>query len=81
MSGTGGGREKKKEEAPQQALARLESALRSGDLAAVHVDHGLRTESGADAAFVADLCRGWDVPLRVERVEVARRPGEGWEGT
>jgi tRNA(Ile)-lysidine synthase len=50
-------------------------------LQAVHVDHGLRAESAADVAFVADLCRVWDVPLRVERVEVARRPGEGWEGT
>ena len=50
-------------------------------LYAVHVDHGLRAESGADAAFVADLCRSWGLPLRVERAEVARRPGEGWDGT
>ncbi len=49
-------------------------------LRAVHVDHGLRAESAADAAFVADLCRAWELPLRIERVEVARRPGDGWEG-
>jgi len=50
-------------------------------LHAVHVDHGLRPESAADAAFVTDLCRGWGVPLRVERVEIAR-PGTGgaWDG-
>ena len=50
-------------------------------LHAVHVDHGLRPESAADAAFVTDLCRAWSIPLRVERVEIAR-PGRGgdWDG-
>jgi tRNA(Ile)-lysidine synthase len=48
---------------------------------AVHVDHGLRGESGADATFVTDLCRAWGIPLRVERVEVARSgPRASWEG-
>jgi tRNA(Ile)-lysidine synthase len=50
-------------------------------LRAVHVDHGLRGESGADATFVTDLCRAWGIPLRVERVEVARSgPRASWEG-
>jgi tRNA(Ile)-lysidine synthase len=50
-------------------------------LRAVHVDHGLRPESAADAAFVTDLCRDWGIPLRVERVEVAREaPGAPWDG-
>jgi len=50
-------------------------------LHAVHVDHGLRPESAADAAFVTDLCRAGGVPLRVERVEIARPgPGGAWDG-
>jgi tRNA(Ile)-lysidine synthase len=49
-------------------------------LHAAHVDHGLRPESGEDAAFVADLCARWDIPLQIERVEVERAPGAAWEG-
>jgi tRNA(Ile)-lysidine synthase len=48
-------------------------------LGAVHVNHGLRPESAADAAFVTDLCRAWAIPLRVESVEVVQGPS-GWEG-
>ena len=49
-------------------------------LRVAHVNHGLRAESDADAAFVADLCARWDLPLQVERVTVERTPGTGWEG-
>ncbi|HEU5189951.1 MAG TPA: tRNA lysidine(34) synthetase TilS [Methylomirabilota bacterium] len=49
-------------------------------LHAAHVNHGLRPESGADEAFVADLCRRWDIPLQVQRVEIERAPGAAWEG-
>ena len=36
----------------------------------VHVDHGLRPESGADTAFVRDLAARLGVPVEVERVQV-----------
>ena len=39
-------------------------------LSCVHVDHGLRPESGADAAFVEALCRRLEIPCRVIRVQV-----------
>ena len=34
-------------------------------LCAVHVHHGLRgVEADADEAYVRDICRAWDVPLK-----------------
>ena len=40
-------------------------------LSAAHVDHGLRAESGQDAAFVEALCASWAVPCRVFRLNLA----------
>lgn len=40
-------------------------------LHAAHLDHGLRPESSADARWVEELCTVWQVPLTVERVDVA----------
>jgi tRNA(Ile)-lysidine synthase len=40
-------------------------------LRVLHVDHALRDDSAADAAFVADLCAGLGVDCTVERVDVA----------
>ncbi len=60
------------------ALVHILAALRPRlglTLHAIHVDHGLRPEAGADADFVSALCRRWKVPLHVERVVV-----EGSEG-
>jgi tRNA(Ile)-lysidine synthase len=51
-------------------------------LVAATVDHGIRGEASAsDAAFAEELCRGWDIPIRVERARVPdeRRPGETLE--
>lgn len=47
------------------------------EVTALHVDHGLRSESGADAAFCRELCDRLGVPLTVERVDLpaARGPG------
>lgn len=52
------------------------------DLAAAHVDHGIRPESGEDAAFCREICAELNVPLQTERVDVpalARSTGEGVE--
>lgn len=41
-------------------------------LCAVHVHHGLRgVEADADEAYVRDICRAWDVPLKSMRIEAA----------
>ncbi|HEX5282789.1 MAG TPA: tRNA lysidine(34) synthetase TilS [Bryocella sp.] len=50
-------------------------------LSAIHVHHGLRGADGdADEAFVRDLCARLEVPLLVERVDVAARQSEEREG-
>ena len=44
-----------------------------------HLDHGLRPESAADAAFVRELGRRWRIPTAVERRPVgALCAREGW---
>lgn len=48
-------------------------------LTAAHLDHGLRQESGADAAFVESLGAQWTIPVVAERRPVAARcTREGW---
>lgn len=48
-------------------------------LGALHVDHQLRPESAADAAFVQALCRRLRVPVLIERHDVsARCRAERW---
>lgn len=54
-------------------LRGLVDATRDGAgprLVAAHLDHGLRSESAADAAWVLDLCRRLDLPCRYEAVRV-----------
>lgn len=44
-------------------------------LTVVHYNYGLRgAESDGDQACVEDLCRRWDLPLFVERLDVGSRP-------
>lgn len=47
-------------------LRELSAAL-GLQLALVHLDHAWRRESGRDAAFVAGLARGFELPLHAER--------------
>ena len=49
------------------------------DLAAVHVNHGLRGDaSDGDEAFVQGLCQSLNVPLLTFRALPPENPGEGW---
>ncbi len=51
-------------------------------LHACHFDHGIRSESGTDAAFVADQCKALDVPIHATRTNVpdyAKENGMGLE--
>jgi tRNA(Ile)-lysidine synthase len=41
------------------------------ELLAGHLDHGLRDESADDARFAASVCERWQVPVVVERFDVA----------
>ena len=41
-------------------------------LAVVHVNHGLRAEAAADAAFVQKLCAQWQVEFVLEAVDAAQ---------
>lgn len=63
-------------------IAALLCRRSGGTVRAAHLDHGLRPEAGADAAFVAELCRELDVPLASEACDVtalARDLGAGIE--
>jgi tRNA(Ile)-lysidine synthase len=64
------------------ALLHALAAVPGLRLVAAHLDHGLRPDSGEDAAFCRALCRQLGVPLRVGRADVrarAAREGAGVE--
>ena len=52
------------------ALLLLAAACCPGRIEAATVDHGLRKESTAEAAFVAGICRTLDVPHEILRAQV-----------
>jgi len=52
-------------------IARLLCQTRGGTVLAAHLDHALRPESPADAAFVAQCCAALNVPLHAERQDIA----------
>jgi len=47
---------------------------------AAHLDHRLRDDSAADAAFCRALCASWDVPLRSAEADVAARARRDRDG-
>lgn len=59
-------------------LVRLRAELGLAALGVAHVDHGLRPDSAADAAWVRDLAAGYDLPFFLRRVRV-RTGGESPE--
>ena len=68
--------------ADSTALLVLMSELRAShgfDAIVLHVDHGLRKESGDDAAFVERLAARFGLPFHALRTKVARRRGESVE--
>lgn len=63
-------------------IAALLCRKNGGRVAAAHLDHGLRSEAEADAAFVSAICEKWNIPLVAEHADVAelaRRRGCGLE--
>ncbi len=53
-------------------------------VAVAHLDHGIRNDSGEDAAFVRDLCASLSVPFHTDRVnvpDIAKKRGWGLEET
>ncbi len=44
---------------------------RIGELQVAHLDHAMRAGSRGDADWVAGVCRAWELPLHMERLEVA----------
>ena len=55
-----------------QGAARLVGTdARHWRLAVAHLDHALRPESAADAAFVADACAALELPFQSRRTDVA----------
>jgi tRNA(Ile)-lysidine synthase len=63
----------------RDSVALLDCAVAAGaGVTALHVDYGLRPESGEDAAFCAQLCERFGVPLSVERPGPPRGNVQAW---
>ncbi len=48
------------------------SSLWDLKLFCAHVNHMLRLEAGEEAAFVASLCKEWDIPFLLHEVDIAK---------
>lgn len=48
----------------------------SKDLVVVHVDHGIRPESGEDAEFVRDLAKKYRLPFELVRLKLGEKASE-----
>lgn len=59
------------------ALLLLAAAARPGGVEAATVDHGLRADSAAEAALVAEYCAKLGVPHQILTVEWAEKPETG----
>lgn len=53
-------------------LVRLKDSC-GWQIAAVHVNHGLREEAGEDARFVEQLCERWEIPFFLREEDVNAR--------
>lgn len=52
-------------------LLRFTDDLPRLHLVAAHLDHAMRADSAADAAWVSGVCAGWDIPFRAHRCDPA----------
>jgi tRNA(Ile)-lysidine synthase len=50
------------------------------EVSAAHLDHGLRADSAADAAWLTDLCGRLQIPLEIRKVDVAELSMAGSAG-
>ncbi|MEO6023367.1 MAG: tRNA lysidine(34) synthetase TilS [Burkholderiales bacterium] len=60
-------------------LLASQRAVLGREVSALHVNHQISPHAGAWAEFCIQLCAGLAIPLRVERVVVARDSGKGLE--
>jgi tRNA(Ile)-lysidine synthase len=61
--------------ADSTCLMHLLAELHDGPTSVLTIDHGLRREAAAEAAGVAEAARGLGLPVRVERLSLARGAG------
>ena len=56
--------------AANELMSEANTAARPARLICWHLDHGLRSDSGSDASFVAKLCERLGIECRIERVDL-----------
>lgn len=53
-------------------LHKISKNLKPGDIVVAHIDHGVRTSSASDAAFVKQLCTEYGVKFELKELELGR---------